>query len=130
MALALLFQDHFQTDPPSPAETLSLYTEEAPTFLIEEASHLRNKIKEKDKELEATIEKYSKWRKERTDLIDRTILKIALYEMLYEPSVPPAVAINEAIELSKRFSSGKAYQFINGLLDKVKKEQLNHHGAA
>ncbi len=98
--------------------------------MIEEAALLRNKVKEKDKELEAIIEEHSKWRRERTDLIDRTILKIALYEMLYEPGVPPAVAINEAIELSKRFSSEKAYQFINGLLDKVKKERLNHNGAA
>jgi len=74
--------------------------------------------------LEAIIEKYSKWRKERIDIIDRTILKMALYEMLCDPQVPPAVAINEAVELGKKFSSAVAYRFINGLLDRVRKEKM------
>ena len=63
--------------------------------------------------------------------MDRAILKLALYEMLYDPRVPPAVAIDEAVELAKKFSSAKAYRFINGLLDRVKKDRLEGlHGAS
>ncbi len=130
LALALLFQDHFQQEPPL-EEALALFQGESspPPEVEEKALELRRGVKEKEKELEEIIETYSKWRKERIDLVDRTILKLALYEMLYDPRVPPAVAIDEAVELAKRFSSAKAYRFINGLLDRVKKERLEEaHG--
>ncbi|RLD96041.1 MAG: transcription antitermination factor NusB [Aquificota bacterium] len=129
LALALLFQDHFQEEPPL-EETFELLQEEAVSpSLKEKALELRKKVKERERDLEEIIEEYSKWRKERIDLVDRAILKLALYEMLYDPTIPPAVAIDEAIELAKKYSSSKAYKFINGLLDRVKKERLEKsHG--
>lgn len=122
LALALLFQDHFQNHPPT-EEAFALLGNKQPQ-IRERALHIREEVRKRERELEAIIEEYSKWRKERIDIIDKTILKIALYEMLCDPQVPPAVAINEAVELGKKFSSAVAYRFINGLLDRVRKEKM------
>ena len=131
LALALLFQDHFQQEPPL-EEALALLQENALSPEVKEkALEIRRGVKEKETELEEIIDRYSKWRKERIDLVDRAILKLALYEMLHDATVPPAVAIDEAVELAKKFSSGKAYKFINGLLDRVKREKLEEsHGSS
>jgi N utilization substance protein B len=54
--------------------------------------------------------------------VDRNILRLAIYEMLYCPDVPPVVAINEAIEIAKRFGSEESGRFVNGILDRVRGE--------
>ncbi|MGH9449220.1 MAG: transcription antitermination factor NusB [Terriglobia bacterium] len=61
------------------------------------------------------------WRLERIAAVDRNILRLALYELLHVPENPPAVVINEAIELGRRFSSVDSVDFINGVLDGVRK---------
>ena len=61
------------------------------------------------------------WRLERMPIIDRNILRLAIYEMLYELSVPKVVIVDEAIELAKRFGSENSGRFVNGLLDGVLK---------
>jgi transcription antitermination protein NusB len=57
------------------------------------------------------------WRIERIARVERTILRIALFELAHRPDIPPAVAINEAIELAKRFGAADAPAFVNGILD-------------
>ena len=52
--------------------------------------------------------------------VDRSILRLALYEMLYREDVPPVVAINEAIEIAKRFGAEESGKFVNGILDRAK----------
>jgi N utilization substance protein B len=59
---------------------------------------------------------------ERLNVVDRNILRLAIYEMFYNLEVPPVVAINEAIELAKRFGGQDSGKFVNGLLDKIKLE--------
>jgi N utilization substance protein B len=59
------------------------------------------------------------WRLERMPPIDRNILRLALYEMLHEASVPKVVIVDEAIELAKKFGSENSGRFVNGLLDGV-----------
>ncbi len=54
--------------------------------------------------------------------VDRNILRVAIYEMFYCTDVPPVVAINEAIEIAKRFGSDESGRFINGILDRVRAE--------
>ncbi len=54
--------------------------------------------------------------------VDRNILRLAVYELLYNTEVPPVVAINEAIELAKQFGSEESGRFVNGLLDRVRAE--------
>ena len=59
------------------------------------------------------------WRISRMAVVDRNILRLAVYEFLYEPT-PRTVAINEALEIARRFSTYEATQFINGILDAIK----------
>jgi N utilization substance protein B len=60
------------------------------------------------------------WDWARIAAVDKGILRVATYEMLYEEGVPPIVAINEAVELAKRFGSDQSKRFINGLLNNLK----------
>jgi N utilization substance protein B len=61
------------------------------------------------------------WRPERMSVIDRNILRIALYELCFRQDVPAVVAINEAVEVAKRFSNEESAAFVNGMLDAVRK---------
>lgn len=61
------------------------------------------------------------WRLERLAIIDRLILRLAVYELAHSPETPPAVVIDEALGLAKRFSVGEAVAFINGVLDDVRR---------
>jgi N utilization substance protein B len=62
------------------------------------------------------------WRMERMPAVDRNILRVAVYEMLYVKT-PAAVTIDEALELARRFSNEESVQFVNGVLDAVHREQ-------
>jgi N utilization substance protein B len=61
------------------------------------------------------------WRISRMAVVDRNILRMAVYEFLHEPT-PRTVAINEALEIARRFSTYEATQFINGILDAIKRD--------
>jgi transcription antitermination protein NusB len=72
-------------------------------------------------DVDAVISKHaSNWRIERIDVTDRNILRIAVYEMVYCEDVPSEVAINEAVEIAKRFCANESPAFVNGILDAVK----------
>jgi len=76
-------------------------------------------------ELDRLIEQYSEnWRLDRINLIDRNILRMALFELLYCEDIPPKVTINEAIDLGKRFGSEDSGSFINGILDRIQNEVI------
>lgn len=62
----------------------------------------------------------SNWRLERINVTDRNVLRIAVYEMIHCKDVPLEVAINEAVEVAKRFGAGDSPSFVNGVLDAVK----------
>ena len=77
-------------------------------------------VEEKRDELDALIEQNAVgWRLARIGKVDLSILRLALYEMRYREDVPGSVAINEAVELSKKYSEKKRRQFINGILGSV-----------
>ena len=59
------------------------------------------------------------WRLERMGVVERNIIRIALYELRYAPGVPVAVVLNEAIELAKRYGTAEGVAFVNGLLDRA-----------
>jgi N utilization substance protein B len=63
-----------------------------------------------------------RWRPERMAVLDRLILRMAICELLRDPGIPPAVVINEALELARTFSTEDAVRFINGMLDAVTKK--------
>ncbi len=73
--------------------------------------------------IDARLEKYSdNWTLSRMAVIDRNLLRMAASEILYSKTVPPKVAIDEAVEIAKRFGSEDSPNFINGILDRVLKE--------
>jgi len=76
-------------------------------------------------QLDRLIEHYSEnWRLDRINTIDRNILRMALFELLYCEEIPPKVTINEAIDLGKRFGSEDSGSFINGILDRIQNEAV------
>jgi transcription antitermination protein NusB len=54
--------------------------------------------------------------------VDRNILRVGCYELLHETQTPAAVVINEALEIARKFSTSESIQFINGILDSIRKE--------
>ena len=69
------------------------------------------------------------WRLDRMASVDRNVLRIAVTELLHFPAVPPKVAIDEAIEIAKSFSTEQSGSFVNGILDRVLSEREEPHGA-
>jgi transcription antitermination factor NusB len=67
------------------------------------------------------------WELRRMAVVDRNILRQACFELLFRPEIPPKVAINEAIELAKHFSSTEAGKFVNGILDKIRLDIVGNH---
>ena len=63
-----------------------------------------------------------KWELSRLSPVDRSILRLAVYQLKFCPDVPPRVVINEAIELAKKFSTDKSPPFVNGVLDAIMKK--------
>ena len=75
--------------------------------------------------IDETVKKAAEhWSLERMAVIDRNILRAAACELLYRKDIPPSVAINEAIEIAKKYSTEDSASFINGILDKIAKEVL------
>jgi len=77
------------------------------------------RVDEIDKLLAANAQN---WRLERMAVLDRLVLRMATYELLADPDVPPKVVINEALELARAYSGEDAVAFVNGVLDAVRKE--------
>ena len=85
---------------------------------------IRGTIENREK-LDEQIKKYAKnWDLHRMAAVDRNILRLAIYEMLYRDDIPPVVSINEAVDIAKRFSTGDSGKFVNGILDRVKADIL------
>jgi N utilization substance protein B len=70
------------------------------------------------------------WRFERLALIDRNILRIGVYEVLYSDDVPAEVAMDEAVELAKKFGTDQARLFVNGILDRIWQDAKGRAGRA
>lgn len=79
-------------------------------------------VREKQAEIDAMIEaNLVKWKLNRIPKINMSILRVALYEILFMEEIPNTVSINEAVEISKKYSDDQSAAFINGILDKIEK---------
>jgi N utilization substance protein B len=88
------------------------------------ARQLIEGVQEHHADIDALIARYAdRWAIERMPVVDRTLLRIALFEMLWGEDVPVAVAINEAVELAKSLSTDDSGRFVNGLLGRIAEEQ-------
>jgi len=75
-------------------------------------------------EIDDKISQYAaNWQLKRMAIIDRNVLRLGVFELVYFPGVPPKVAINEAVELAKKFGDVDSSKFVNGILDKIHKTE-------
>jgi transcription antitermination protein NusB len=83
-------------------------------------------VRKHGKQIDRLIERYSEnWRLDRMPIIDRSILRMAIYELLYCEEIPPKVTLNEAIDLGKHYGTEDSGSFINGILDRVQNEAIH-----
>jgi N utilization substance protein B len=81
--------------------------------------------------IDKIIQKYAdKWNIERMITIDKNILRFSIYEILYRQDIPYQVTINEAVEIAKKYSTKESAAFINGILDRIAKEEICHNKSA
>jgi N utilization substance protein B len=91
--------------------------------VVEYAERIVANVVAESSELDRRLaERLENWELKRVSVIDRTILRIALSELLHCPEVPTSVIMNEAIEIAQRFSSAEAGRFVNGVLDSLARE--------
>lgn len=92
------------------------WKEKDKTYIFEKVE----KISEKLEEIDAKINEVSEgWKTGRMGKVDLTLIRLAVYEMLYEEDVPAKVAINEAVELAKQYGTDNSSSFVNGVLAKL-----------
>ena len=120
-ALQMLFQHEFAGDQPGMEFTEAHKpgrkgNEDLNKFARELVTGTLEHLEEIDGMLQEAAEH---WQMERMAAVDRNILRCAVYEILYRKDIPPAVTINEALEIAKKYSSLESSSFINGLLDKI-----------
>ncbi len=122
--LLALYQMDIGDIPPDKAISSSVSELNIDEKLIKEfAHHLLIGVVENMDDIDNNIRSLSKrWELSRMSYIDRNILRIAVYEILYDEDTPYKVAINEAIELAKMYGDEKSPKFINGILASVVKE--------
>ena len=121
-ALQILFQLEFDDSPPEDvlAGYWSRRTREKE--VLEYGSWLVKGIVARREEIDGIIDGISEhWRLSRMAVVDRNILRIAVFEFLEEKHIAPAVIINEALEIAKKYSGAQAAVFINGILDAARK---------
>lgn len=134
-ALQLLYQCDIRKLEPADAMRDyygTLYSEESPSlpppddFMETLVLGTRGAVED----LDALLARYSEhWKVERMPLVDRNILRLAAFEMLHTPT-PPPVAIDEAIELARKFSGDESARFVNGVLDALcKGEEMANRAA-
>jgi N utilization substance protein B len=72
-------------------------------------------------ELDALIERFSRnWKITRMSCVDRNVMRVAVYELLYCDDIPPKVSINEAVDIGKKFGTEESGAFINGIMDSIR----------
>ena len=95
-----------------------VFSESEEDYIVKKYNDIMNSLSEIDKLIE---ENAKGWTIERLGKVELTILRLAVYEIKFDEDIPVSVAINEAVELSKRFGRDESYSFINGILASVAK---------
>ena len=121
--IQFLFQQDFNPEPIPQA--LSYFWEDKSPVERERlfAEQMIRGVIEHQQALDETLSNYAKnWSSDRLAAVDRTVMRLALYEMLYCDETPPVVAINEAVHFAKDLGSLQSGRFVNGVLDRIRKE--------
>ena len=99
----------FEEDNTSPSAEVRTFAEELVQGVLSNEAAIDERIRSVS----------TNWKLERMALVDRNILRIAAYELMYRTEIPRKVSLNEAIEIAKRFGTEDSSSFINGILDKI-----------
>ncbi len=115
----------FPDGPPStPAEPLPPPSADESAVRLFAEPLIRGTLEHREA-LDAVIQKHARnWSLHRMAVVDRNILRLAVYEMLHRPDIPPVVSINEAVDIAKKYSTEDSGKFVNGILDSLRKEIL------
>ncbi len=113
----------------SMADTVQRYWENTDEPIHQEVKEFTDRlimgISAKMDDIDDRISKYAtNWQLKRMAIIDRNILRLGLYELLFAPDIPPKVSINEAVELAKKYGDIDSSKFVNGILDKIHKTEV------
>ncbi|WP_144521042.1 transcription antitermination factor NusB [Bacillus pumilus] len=118
-ALQTLFQIDVSNIDPKEAITHALYEQESDPFFEELVFGV---LEQKDKLDDMISQHLVNWKLDRIANVDRAILRLSVYEMVYQEDIPVSVSMNEAIELAKLFGDDKAPKFVNGVLSNIKND--------
>ena len=120
-AFALLFEKMFNDQ--TVEELVAAATEARDTAVSVFAMTLATGAEQHMAEIDKKIASYSvKWSKERISRVAMSVMRLAVYEMLYEDGIPVSVSINEAVELAKKYGGDEDASFINGILGSIARE--------
>ena len=112
---------------PAPDDSALDLSDVTPEQATEYALLLVAGVQEHQADIDALIARYADhWTIARMPVIDRNLLRIAMFELLWREDIPVAVAINEAVELAKSLSTDDSGRFINGLLGKIVDKEIGH----
>lgn len=121
-AFLLVYEKSFKEDEELP-EIIQAAMEARDFEVSEFAQALAQGTVEHTEQADGYLEKYAVgWKTSRISKVDKAILRLAIYEMLHSDEVPVGVAINEAVELAKEFSTGESAAFVNGILGSVARQ--------
>lgn len=124
LALQMLFENDVAGTAPGEMFRRNADLQKAPTTIREFTERLvEGTLTHRDEIDEVITRQADHWRLARMPIVDRNILRLALFELLHEPATPQPVVIDEALEIAKRFSTPRSSQFINGILDGVLKSR-------
>ena len=123
LSVQILYQMEMKGAEPRAVFDLFWRAEEVPADIRQFATDLVEGIYRNRKEIDQLIEKHSiHWKLSRMAVVDRNILRLGVYELLYLHDVPTSVVLNEAIEIAKKFGTEDSSAFINGVLVNAGKE--------
>jgi N utilization substance protein B len=123
-AIDILIQADLTHRPPEVVlEELDSLGEKIPTFTVELVRGVAARLDELDSMIGGHAEG---WTVPRMVVVDRTLLRVACYEMLHSEDIPVAVAIDEAVEAAKELSTEDSGRFVNGLLGRIAREHAEH----
>jgi len=121
LALQLMYQLDLRGDEILDEVNAALAPQAGDPEMLDFARELVHGCREKQSEIDRQIEEVAKnWQLKRMAAIDRNILRLATYELLYREDIPPLVTINEAIDIAKKFSTKNSGPFVNGILDNIR----------
>jgi transcription antitermination factor NusB len=126
-ALQVLYQIDITHDP-ADAALDNFWASQSQDVIEPQMKEFTNRLvtgtQENSKEIDLKIRQYAaNWQLERMAVVDRNVLRMGIFELMFCDDIPPKVSINEAVELAKKYSGPEAGKFVNAILDKVKLEK-------